>query len=393
MRRERRFRTGVMDLALRPEFTPDLTLRATLATARLAGVDAVFVPDHLIGLLPQSIWRPADIGAARLLPGINAHYEPWTCLGYLAAKNRRLRWGIGVTDAARRHPAVTAQAAATLHQLSRGRAILGLGPGERENNEPFGIDWTRPVARFEEAIATIRALWESHGAPITRESAYFPLRDAVFDLPPYRGTRPEIWVGAHGPRMLRAVGRYADGWFPAYPQPARDYRRRLDLIRDAAADAGRDPTSIVPAALLFVITGHSEADVADAVDSLGARAFGLCMSAALWRRHGLEHPLGPTFSGVQDLLPQILDRETVLSGVERIPVSMIREYCLTGTPNQIRDQLAVWRDDGLEYPVLVNVSSFRPDVTRGLSSGLPFLRTLRKVRGLGANSRGISARP
>ncbi|MFB7873739.1 LLM class flavin-dependent oxidoreductase [Nocardia sp. NPDC056064] len=371
-----------MDLALRPGPAPDLTLRVTLATAKLGGADSVFVPDHLIGLLPPSIWQPDDIGAARLLPGINAHYEPWTVLGYLAAKNTRLRWGIGVTDAARRHPAVTAQAAATLHQLSRGKAILGLGPGERENNEPFGIDWTRPVARFEEAMATIRALWDSNGAPISRDSAYFPLRDAVFEIPPYRDTRPGIWVGAHGPRMLRAVGRYADGWFPAYPQPVQDYRRRLDRIRNEAADAGRDPLSIVPAALLFVITGHSDADVENAVDSLGARAFGLCMSADLWRRHGLEHPLGPGFSGIQDLLPQTLDRATVLSGVEQIPVSMIREYCVTGTPTQIQDQLAEWRDGGLEYPVLVNVSSFRPDVTRGLSSGVPFIRALRKIRRL-----------
>lgn len=59
----------------------------------------------------------------------------------------------------------SAHAAATLHLLSGGRALLGIGPGERENNEPYGIDWRRPVARFEEAVATIRALWDSNGAP------------------------------------------------------------------------------------------------------------------------------------------------------------------------------------------------------------------------------------
>ena len=129
-------------------------------------------------------------------------------LGHVAARNRlgRLRLGVSVTDTGRRNPAVTAQAAATLHLLTRGRAILGIGPGEREGNEPYGVDWSKPVARFEEAMATIRALWDSGGELVNRDSPYFPLRNAVFDLPPYKGRWPEIWIAAHGPRMLRAAG-------------------------------------------------------------------------------------------------------------------------------------------------------------------------------------------
>ena len=88
-------------------------------------------------------------------------------LGHLAARNRvrRLRLGVCVTDASRRHPAVTAQAVATLHLLTRGRAILGIGVGEREGTEPYGVKRTKPVAEFEEAIATIRTLWDSAGEP------------------------------------------------------------------------------------------------------------------------------------------------------------------------------------------------------------------------------------
>jgi phthiodiolone/phenolphthiodiolone dimycocerosates ketoreductase len=83
--------------------------------------------------------------------------EAWTLLGSLAARRRfsRVRLGIGVTDTGKRHPAVTAQAAATLHLMTRGRAILGIGPGERVGNEPYGVDWSKPVARFEEALATL----------------------------------------------------------------------------------------------------------------------------------------------------------------------------------------------------------------------------------------------
>src|SRR5271167_3508279 len=102
--------------------------------------------------------------------------EPWTMLGHLATMNRlgRLRLGVGVTDVSRRNPAVTAPAAETVHLLTRGRAILGIGVGEREGNDPYGVEWTKPVARFEEAIATIRALWDSHGELVSRDSEFFP---------------------------------------------------------------------------------------------------------------------------------------------------------------------------------------------------------------------------
>ena len=126
------------------------------------------------------------------MPRPDAISEPWTALGYLAAKNRfaRMRLGVGVTDAGRRNPAVTAQAAATLHLLTRGRAILGIGTGEREGNEPYGVDWSKPVARTIEALATIRALWASPGELITRDSPFFPFATRYSICRPTAGSIP-----------------------------------------------------------------------------------------------------------------------------------------------------------------------------------------------------------
>ena len=278
-------------------------------------MDSFWLPDHLNALLPRSIATPKYVGAARLVPKADAFLEPWTVLGHLAARNRlgRLRLGIGVTDAGRRNPAVTAQAAATLHLLTRGRAILGIGTGEREGNEPYGVDWSRPVARFEEAIATIRALWDSGGELVTRDSPYFPLRNAVFDLPPYRGKWPEIWIASHGPRMLRATGRYADAWFPALMTRPKDYAAGLEVVRAAASDAGRDPMSIIPATWLWVVTGGSRDEVDEALGSDIMKAIALNWPAEVWARHGASHPMGDDFTGLQDLIPQTLDEQTVLS--------------------------------------------------------------------------------
>lgn len=136
-----------------------------MAAATVMGADSYWVGDHLNALVPRSIATSEYLGiAAKFVPKIDANYEPWTMLGNLAfGLPSRLRLGVCVTDAGRRNPAVTAQAAATLHLLTRGRAILGIGVGEREGNEPYGVEWTKPVARFEEALATIRALWNSNG--------------------------------------------------------------------------------------------------------------------------------------------------------------------------------------------------------------------------------------
>jgi phthiodiolone/phenolphthiodiolone dimycocerosates ketoreductase len=293
-----------------------------------------------------------------------------------------LRLGIGVTDAGRRNPAVTAQAAATLHLLTRGRAILGIGTGERENNQPYGVDWSKPVARFEEAMATIRALWDSGGELVTRDSPYFPLRNAVFDLPPYRGRWPEIWIAAHGPRMLRATGRYADAWFPALIMRPTDYAAGLEVVRSAASDAGRDPLSIIPANLRYVVTGRSRDEVDEALSSTFAKASALNMPAEVWTRHGARHPLGDDFTGLQDLTPQTLDEQTVLSYTSDVPLSLLQEGAFTGTPAEVIDQAAEWRDHGLRYVVVYNMSAMQPNLRRGLAAGVPFARILRGLRKL-----------
>jgi len=378
------FQVGLGDQIVNSRFSPTAFARADYLTAVASGVDSFWVGDHLNALFPRSIATPQYFGAARLVPKIDAQLEPWTLLGHLASRNRfaRLRLGVGVTDASRRNPAVTAQAAATLHLITRGRAILGIGVGEREGNEPYGVDWTRPVARFEEAVATIRSLWDSEGALVSRESAYFPLRNAVFDLPPYRGKWPEIWIAAHGPRMLRATGRYADAWFPVTVRSPKDYARGLEAVRTAASDAGRDPNSVTPAHWRYVFTGRSRDEVDEALDSTAAKAFALNIPADVWTSHGVRHPLGDEFAGAQDLIPQTLDEQTVLSYIKRVPVSLVKQAFLTGTPEDVIDQAAEWREHGLRYLVRGNASAIQPSLRKGLAAGCPFFKTLRGLKKL-----------
>jgi phthiodiolone/phenolphthiodiolone dimycocerosates ketoreductase len=379
------FRFGIVDGIVNSRLSPTLLPQASYLTAAATGADSFWVGDHLNALLPRSVATPEYFGvAAKLVPQVDAVLEPWTMLGHLAARNRirRLRLGVGVTDGSRRNPAVTAQAAATLHLLTRGRAILGIGVGEREGTKPYGVEWSKPVARFEEAITTIRTLWESGGEPVSRDSPFFPLRNAVFALPPYRGKWPDIWVAAHGPRMLRITGRYADAWVPFVVSRPTDYARALEAVRAAASDAGRDPMSIIPAIQRAVVTGRNRDDVDEALDSVIMKSSALAATGEAWARHGVQHPLGADFSGVQDLVPQTIDKQTALSYTAKVPLSLMKEITFNGTTNEVIDQVAEWRDNGLRYLNVINGSPLNPSLRKGLASTAPYVKILRGLKKL-----------
>lgn len=378
------FRVGMMDAVIAGRPAVDTLTRVTYFSAVASRVDSFWVPDHLNALFPRTLWQPKYCGGAKILPSADAYLEPWTMLGHIAARNRigRLRLGTSVTDTGRRNPAVTAQAAATLHLLTRGRAILGIGTGEREGNEPYGVEWSKPVARFEEAVATIRALWNSKGELVNRESPYFPLRNALFDLPPYRGKWPPIWIAAHGPRMLRTVGRYGDGFFPASLQAPQEYAGRLDAVRAAASDAGRDPKSIVPALWIPVVTGRSTTEIDEALESEIMKCWALNANDEFFAQHGMQHPLGVGFTGGQDLLPHDWDEQTALSHIKGITPQLVRDTMLVGTPAQVLEQAAVWRDCGVRYLVVAHVSILQRNLRNGLASQRPFFKIIRGLKKL-----------
>jgi phthiodiolone/phenolphthiodiolone dimycocerosates ketoreductase len=370
---------GVADAAIAPQWLTRWS--QTLAVA--GGASSLWVPDHLINALPRSLWKREYNGITAIVPRADAFLEPSTLLGWLAAKNRltRLQLGTSVTDAGRRNPAVTAQAFATLHLLTKGRAVLGIGTGERENNVPYGVPWERPVSRFEEAVSVIRDLWSSDGRPVTRAGRFFPLQDAVFDVPPYRGTRPPIWIAAHGPRMLEITGRLGDGWMPAWPQTAKVYGERLQTIRDAAENAGRADHHIVASGWFFVFTGPTKGIVDDLLDSPLARALALTIPGEEWSRYGGEHPCGADFSGLQDLLPHLLDEQTVLDYGRRVPDGLLRESFFTGTPNEIVERFAEYRDQGLEHPILLNAAPY-VRFLKGAPSHACLVQIMRQMRRL-----------
>jgi coenzyme F420-dependent glucose-6-phosphate dehydrogenase len=197
--------------------------------AEECGFDSVFVSDHL------QPWRH------------HGGHAPFamTWLGALGARTSRITMGTSVlTPTFRYHPAIVAQAFATLGCLYPGRVVLGVGSGESMNEVPLGVEWPESkerFARFREAVKLIRILWSEER--VTFEGDYYRTEKAtIYDRP----DRPvPIWIASSGPAATRFAGRQGDGWITTSGKdPALYTDTLLPAIAEGAAAAKRSTSDI-----------------------------------------------------------------------------------------------------------------------------------------------------
>lgn len=347
--------------------------------ARLTGYDAIWNVDHFMGFFPQSIWDHDFSWAANSKDSPHAMYDYQTLLGHLSAYSGKLRVGVGVTEMIRRHPVLVAQTAMTLAHVSKSAPILGVGAGERENTEPYGLDFTRIVSRFEEALQIIRLCFESQG-PFSYDGDFFQLNDAVMDLAPPRDRYPEVWIAAHGPRMLELTGRFGDGWLPVLSYTPDSYAESLGKIRTAAVDAGRDPDAITPAWWLFAVMGKTEREARKMLDHPAIRFTALLVPSYVWESHGLDHPLGNDFRGLIDFVPTKYEKAEIYAAIEKVPVDLLAEEAMWGTPQQIEEKLRSFIEVGLRHVVMQPASALvsKSDALYSVRKMVSIQRSLRR---------------
>jgi len=150
----------------------------------------------------------------------------------------RIALGVGVFNPVSLHASEIAMVAASLAELTGGRALLGIGAGADRFLSWAGLAFDPPVARTERAIGEIRTLLAGD-APWAPEGR---MRIPVSQVP--------IYVGAMGPQMLRMAGRVADGALPLLFPPSH-YRVAAAQVAEGAGIAGRDPRSVDVAACIW----------------------------------------------------------------------------------------------------------------------------------------------
>jgi coenzyme F420-dependent glucose-6-phosphate dehydrogenase len=210
------------------QFAPRELLRYGML-AEECGFDSVFVSDHL------QPWRH-DGGHAPFA---------MTWLAALGASTERITMGTSVlTPTFRYHPAIVAQAFATLGCLYPGRVVLGMGTGESMNEVPLGIEWPdgkERFARFREAVRLIKQLWSEER--VSFEGDFYRTDKAtIYD-------RPEqpvpIYLAGSGPAATRYAGRVGDGYITTSGKAPELYTDTLlPAVREGAEKAGRALTDL-----------------------------------------------------------------------------------------------------------------------------------------------------
>jgi len=271
------------------------------------------------------------------------HYarDAWTTLSAIAVRTRRVRLGTGVVPVFTRHPALLAMSFATLDELSGGRAIVGIGSGERNNmKDELDYDFRSPLSAVREAIAIIRGMLS--GEPVGMEGRIFSARDIRLSVPVKREI--PIYAAAVGPKMLELVGELADGVY--YPQTSPMFiSQAADRIAAGAERVGRSPGAIDRAAMI-IASVHEDPQVARQVP----RGLLATLLAVPEGEHILSHN---GMDGEQaGLIRRALREEGMRAAVKHVTEEMVDRLTASGTTEQVSEQIRALVDAGLDHPVL-----------------------------------------
>lgn len=216
-------------------------------------------------------WQPEElVEHARLAESVgfdmvvvSEHFHPWVddasaagfafaTLGAMAAATDHIEFATGVTTPLfRYHPAVVAQAAATVDRLCGGRFTLGVGTGENINEGPLGYafpNYAERNARMAESLQIMRRLLD--GEKLTFRGDYYVTDRAKLYSPPL-GPVP-ILLAAGGPKSATLAGELAQGVVTSVKDPADTLQRVVKPLRDAATSAGgADPIVLATRWSLF----------------------------------------------------------------------------------------------------------------------------------------------
>jgi coenzyme F420-dependent glucose-6-phosphate dehydrogenase len=210
--------------AAHEQFKPSELLEQAIEAER-AGFGAIACSDHF-----QPWWEPGESGMA------------WVWLGAVAQATKRVPVGTAVTAPVYRyHPALVAQAWATLEEMYPGRTFMGIGSGESLNESPLGMDWPSPaeqVERMDEALEIINRLFAGERLDSV---GHFEMKQAY--LHTNSGRRPPIYVSAFAEHAAKVAARHGDGlWTLADPETVPEL---VDIYKSACEDEGHEPGKII----------------------------------------------------------------------------------------------------------------------------------------------------
>ena len=295
------------------------------------------------------------------------HKDAWLVLGAAAARTRRIRLGPCVAPVFMRDPTHVAQLAATLDELSGGRAEVVLGLGNLAMLEQYGIEWrgTRPLARLREAHEVIRTLLD-HGS-IDFDGDFFHCAGVTTAARPVQERLPLKLGAMGGPKSMELAGEIADGLHAACAYSPEALRYVVDRATRGAERAGRSAEELdIGDSLLGAIAPNR--DVARRAGRTLAAFYIPSMPPVLLERHGIApesvRPIVAAFG-----------RGDVAEALRLTSDDIADRISIAGTPEDWVERLcADVLPSGLDHLIVVPADPFLTHSWAGVQvDGLPDL--------------------
>ena len=238
-------------------------------------------------------------------------FDPVVVLTYAAAVTSRIRVGASVVVLAIHSPMMVAHQWATLDTVSNGRAILGVGLGRQHHYQQFSVSEDGRVRRFREEVELIRALWTQD--KVTYRGRFYQLEDGTMSPKPVQKPLP-IWLGVGHPNAIRRAASIADGWMGSGGSSIAEFGRSVPLLREALAEAGRDPNSFPISKRIFMAVDERPA---------AARA-----ELHRWFTEVYHNPAGTDASGIYGTPEQVREKleEVIAMGANHLLLNPVSRH-------------------------------------------------------------------
>ena len=231
-----------------------------------------------LGLFESAWVQEQVIGAAGSL-------APLQTLTYAAACTEQLRLGCAVFVLPLHNPLHLAKAISSLDCLSHGRVEVGVAAGGLGRPfGAFGVDADRPVARFNEALALMKACWTER--EINFDGRLWKLQGASMEPKPVQQPHPPVWFGGSAPAGMRRAVRHGDGFMGAGSQTTAQFADQVKVVREELSEQGREPGTFRIGKRVYV---HVERRCRARAPATRGRAHATLRSGRLVR----PHPRGP----------------------------------------------------------------------------------------------------
>ncbi|MFB6130831.1 MAG: 5,10-methylenetetrahydromethanopterin reductase [Salinigranum sp.] len=286
--------------------------------------------------------RVAELGRRAEAAGYDAvfvscHYnnrDPFAALTRLAVETDSVRLGPGVANPYEQHPVALASRVATLAEASDGRAVFGIGPGDRSTLRNLGLADERGLRSVLETFRVARRLWA--GERVTHEGT-FEAREAGlnYEVP---GEIP-VYVGGEGPHMCRMAGKHAEGLLFNGSHPA-DLAWAAERVAEGRAERAAAGTDAERAASgEFDLAAYASVSVSP--DREAAReaarppvAF-IAGSAAppVLARHGVDPDRA-------ERIGELISAGAFSEAFDLVTPAMVDAFCMAGTPEDVGERMA-----------------------------------------------------